>query len=227
MASEKVVHQEPSSPLPPPGDERKDELKRREDVLAEKAEQIAKENEVYAIDPNSLKVDNELAQYWDPQEGTMLRVTDAQPGRAYNWANHAVQHGTDVTRKLSRGWKVVSSGDPECIHLKSADGTRRVGDLMLLWMPAERAEMLKVKDEARADTIYGKNSPINQEIEDLARKRPNSFILHEPRVTTSSGNLGQMIQSANASDAARTQAAKMLGNMLKNEVPGIPIPGRR
>jgi gas vesicle protein len=222
-----VVHQEPSTPLPPAGDERKEELKKREDVLQEKAEQISDKNEVYAINPDAMKVDNELAQFWDAEDGTMLGVTDPIPGRAYNWANHSSQHGVDVKRKMSRGWKVVSGNDPECTAARGADGTRRIGDLMLMWMPVELSERIKERDKAKAEKIYGRNSSINQEIEDLARKRPNSFVLHEPRSTSKTGDLGQMIQSAGASDLARTQATRMLGNMLKNEIPGLPIPGRK
>ena len=227
-AGKKIVYRDPTTQeLPPPGDARNEELKKREDTLEQKAEELADQNEVYAIDPKALKIENELAQHFDYQEGTMLVVTNPQPGRVYNWANHASQHGIDVTRKMAQGWQVVKSEDPECEHMRGADGTRRIGDLMLLWTTPEQKARLDAYETGRRDRIYGPSGTVEQEMRDLSAKHPNSFVVRPAQRTSRVGTAAELLGPKHVSPGMRETAARMLGEKLRNEVPGLPIPGKR
>lgn len=128
--------------LPPAGYERDEVLKIRDELLTQEAEERSEREEVYALDPKAFKVENEIAQHFDA-----LQVTSRQDGYIYNWANFMTRGGMYVQYKLAvtvNGqplWEVVKGDMPECSGQRAADGTRRIGDVMLLRAKKERYEI--------------------------------------------------------------------------------------
>jgi len=222
----KVAHQEGSSELPPPGDVRRDVLKERQDVLEQRAEELAEERQVHSINPDALKVENELAQHFNYQEGTMLYVTNARNDRRYRWANHASQHGIDVTKRMRKGWQVVRGADKECEHVAAADVIRRIGVLMLLWTTPENYEKLERYEEHKRQRIYGKGGALDAEITDHAGKHPGAFVLRETQRSSKIGTAAEMLGRPGMSSGMAHTAAQMLGEKLRDEIPGLPIPGK-
>ncbi len=220
---QKIVYQGDKDPLPPPGDERREKLAQREDALEKKAEELSEKMEAYSLDPSKLKVENELAQHFDFSLKTMLKVTNAKPDRAYCWANHSAQHGFDVTAKMSIGWQVVKGNDPECEEHKGTDTTRRIGDLILMWMPKDRYERLESFRAEQRSRIYDSEA-LTQEMRDHARKHSGSFIVLP---TAHSSKVGSAQEFFGGPSPVHAQATEMLGNMLKEEIPGLPLPGKK
>lgn len=215
--------------LPPPGDERRDELKRREDMLQGFAEKLSAEQEVHAIDPKALEVDRELAQHFDPVSLSMLRVTNMQPGWEYTWQNAVNQSGLQVMMKKYDGWQVVSGSDPEAIEHKTADGTRRIGDVLLMKIPTDRKHQLDRRDELRRERVQ---RGVSAELEDLGRKMQGRGLrVHTPN--TDSSDRGFMTQEQTYDprrrfirDTVQAEASRVIGEKLREEVPGVPIPGK-
>ena len=119
MAQRRVVEQVGPSELPPAGDEQRDELKRRADDLAERAETIGLDGG--RVDPSAFRVENELAQHFNE-----LDVNDADPAYAYCWVQ-AGYAGRFIKMKLTEGWEVVQGDMPEASELRGmgADTDRK------------------------------------------------------------------------------------------------------
>jgi len=224
----KIVHKEQSQPLPPAGDERREVLRKREDNLQEQAEAMAETTDAYAMDPKALKVDRELAQHYDFDENTMLKITNRNPNRRYTWGNFSSQHGIDVRRKMGMGWKPVSGSDPECSELKAADGTRTIGDVMLMWTTPENKARIDRMHQAKRDRVYQTAVTQEQEMADFARKHPNAFIIRPSKLESQVGRASDFVgpKGQQAAPVSREIAAKMLGDMVREEIPGVPIPGK-
>jgi len=203
--------------LPPPGDARREELRRREDELQARGEEIAAKLDLNAIDPDVLKIDNEIASHYDREAGTVIHISNPQSDRAYCWANYICQHGNDVIRRKAVGWQLVSGNDPECRDLRDEQGRRKLGDLVLMWIPRARKEQLDALQEAKTKRRYEAEE---ETMRDIADRHPGKFIVHSPRVSSYVGS------RAEAMDALKGEASRRLGNMLRNEIPGLPIPGK-
>lgn len=151
MADEFVAFEEVEDiELPPAGDEQREVLKKRKDTLEEKAEKLAEQAETYRFDPSAFEIENEIAQHFNA-----LAVTDAQPGYRYCWVNFMSTHGRGVTYKLAKRvggkavWEVVRGDMPENKENESADGTRRIGDVLLMRAREELALALDHYEERK------------------------------------------------------------------------------
>lgn len=137
--------------LPPSGDEQREALKKRKDKLEQKAEELSEQAEFYSFDPSKLEMDNEIAQHFNA-----LEVTDKVPGYKYVWVNYMSVHGRGVTHKLSKRvkgqpvWEVVRNEMPECKELEAVDGTRRIGDVLLMRGRIELVEQLEYADYVKS-----------------------------------------------------------------------------
>lgn len=125
------------SELPPPGHERREELKRRDDDLQERLARIEAamglDNSAGPpVDISHFSISNEIASRFD-----MLKVTDAQPDYAYYWANFASQHGIDVSSHEVMGYEVVCGDMPEAKKCRDELGRRRIGDVILMRTPID------------------------------------------------------------------------------------------
>lgn len=215
--------------LPPPGDARREELKRREDTLQEAAERLSDEQELDTIDPSKLEVDREFAQHWDPATASILTVSNPQPGWEYTWQNAVNQSGLQVMMKKTDGWQVVSGSDPESREHKHADGTRRIGDVLLMKIRKERKDQLDRRDEIRRERVQ---RGVTKELEDMGeRMRGKGVRVHTPYTESSRHGFSHEEQTYDprrrfTRDTAQKEAAKMLGEKLREEVPGVPLPGK-
>lgn len=133
----------PKPTLPPAGHKRDEELLKRQDQLDEKAETQAAKLDMGAIDPDVLKAERELLNSMD---STM--VTDADPNYHYTWVNFQSYHGWAVKSKLAfRGWEVVNGSMPEASECRQVDGTRKLGDVLLMRIKIDRYNILKALEE--------------------------------------------------------------------------------
>ena len=123
--------------LPPAGWKRDEALKLRKVSLEEEAEWLAEQMIVGEIPDKFRELDREIVQKLD-----RLDVEDKRNDMHYVWVNFQSDHGQHVERKKLLGYEVVSgAGDdcPEAQGLITEDGTRRIGDVLLMRIPKERA----------------------------------------------------------------------------------------
>ena len=166
----KVVHQGTggTATLPPAGHARKEVLKKRKDTLEHKAEEMAGQVEVGAIDPKSFEVSREIGGRFDE-----LQVVGALPQYAYKWVQ--IDYPTNSRGKMARletinGWEVVTGDMPEAPDLRQADGTRRLGDVILMRIRRDRFEKLQSEAEQRRVNVQRGVTSGLQEMGDRYRK---------------------------------------------------------
>ena len=229
MAERKKVLKMGDSALPPPGDERKEVLAERQDKLEEKAETLAHEQELHAIDPSAMEIEPELARGFDPATMSIMNVTNKQPGWVYSWQNHQSQSGLQVMMKKYDGWVVVSGNDPESVEHKIADGTRRIADVLLMRIPEERKKALDARDRLKRERT---ERGVASDLEHMGRKyRDKGLIVHTPEMSTDEAsahrNRGYTNRQRNVSDPRQNmvvkEATRALGEKLREEVPGLPV----
>lgn len=201
--------------LPPAGDAQRDELKARGDALAEQAETLGVVGG--AINPKAFAIDREIAGHVNE-----LDVSNASPEYAYAWV-WTGQQGIKVKEKLARRvregdglvvcWEVVNGDMPEASELKTVDGTRRLGDVMLLRCRKERKEQLDAQDEIQRAR---REASINEPLEELARKYPRLVKVHTDLNDPT-------LQAGLRRGAARGFAAQQFDTAIRGgTVPGMP-----
>lgn len=144
--------------LPPAGHARDEEMRRRTDRLAQQAEERAASEEVYAINPGALVVENELAQHFDE-----LHVSGRLAEYEYVWENFAHQQGFAVRARLAirvrlpgdnymtAAWEVVQGDMPEARELLAVDGTRKLGDVLLMRCRKDIFRLIAKSRRSRAE----------------------------------------------------------------------------
>lgn len=201
--------------LPPPGDERREELAKRSDELDALAEELAGDVEAGKIDPSKFQPINEILQHLDSSE-----VSGRLPEYEYVWQATA-RSGYFIRKSQIEGWEVVQGDMPEAKELKgiAADTTRHWGDCILMRIRKDLALRNARRDRARRRMQQEGVTEVLAEYQDKLRKY--GIIVH----TDASG---QMMDRMMSRAAARQVAGQQIGNMLKSEqgVPGLPLPGR-
>lgn len=129
--------------LPPAGHARNEELKRRTDRLEEQAAHELQN--VESIDPTAMEIERELAGHFNE-----LEVQNADPAFVYKWVNFVSNNGIALRQATAppERWEIVTGTMKEAEDLKAIDGTRKLGDVLLLRMPRKRYEIL---EKVRAD----------------------------------------------------------------------------
>lgn len=200
--------------LPPPGYKRDEELARRTDELAERAE--TEGPEVYGIDPSKVEPDREILYKSIDQQ--MIHVTNKDPESMYAWIYYGL-NGQMIWAKKALGWRVVTGDDPECQEYKEADGTRRIGDVLLMKISKERYLELEQMSEKRRDEQY---LGIKSRLQELSDK--SGIKIHEDLADVSIG--GRSLESImERKAAAQDVAMEHIDKKLRDgDVPGIPSP---
>lgn len=151
----------------PAGHTRDEAMKVVADTLAQRAEERTEDEDRYRLDPSKFEIDNEIAS-----KRNSLEVTHADPERHYCWARFKCDSGvsqveqklalTIGVRELATGkrwqepiWHVVNGSDKECPELKQVDGTRRLGDVILLWCKRNVHEAVQAAAEAARQRMMG------------------------------------------------------------------------
>lgn len=209
--------------LPPKGWKRDEALKMRQDDLDAEAEELAARLLVGAIDEKYLSIDPHIAY-----RHSFLEVTDKRDDMAYCWANYINDNGSQVMRKKMLGWETVTgtgTDSPECQDrdIIAADGTRQVGDVLLMRIPRDHAIVLKAQE--RADSLRRRAQYMNPEyLVELGTRY--GLKVH----TDLPDELKQTIERRSAArqrQAERTiqGAYRMLGRQLEGgkTLPGVPI----
>jgi len=197
--------------LPEAGYKRDEELARRADALEERADAAP---EVYPIDPKAFEEDREILYDLTIDQ---LQVTNMQPGYVYCWAYFG-QNGQMVWAKKALGWRVVGVGpdagrDRECEEHKEVDGSRRIGDVLLMKIPEERYNrILKAQERRRLAQQLG----VTQDVQDFAEK--HGMIIHKDLSTVKVGPhtlADVMTKKAERATAARKVAMKHLDKKIR------------
>jgi len=201
--------------LPPPGFERNEELAQREDALQQAAEEHASALETETIDPNRLKIENEIAQNFDPSS-TMLKVSNPDVCFMYCWV-YSGAHGLMITQKQIEGWLVVQGEDPEAVEHKGigADTTRRVGDTLLMRIPKDKYLVLERRRKQQANRFNEEATSFSERAEKLAEKH-NIPIYREGEVDARV--LKRMMGTAQARKVAGTKVNQLI---RQGRMPGV------
>ena len=208
-----------TDPLPPAGDARREVLKERADRLEEAAEQLTASGDLNAVNPAAFtEIDPEIAQHFDEYTNE-CEVTDKRAGYVYCWVYaplHAGRSTRQVQEKKYLGWHVVEGGDPECDHLRQADGCRRIGDTILMRTTQARYDELirreEVKRRMREEGVDRGIAELNERaLQAGGSIKPMSQI--NPRVA-------QAMQARSLSNQKLDQWIR------QGQVPGMPAPGR-
>jgi len=209
----KIIKNPNDRPLPPPGDARREELSRRTDELEELAEQVGES--MGSIDPSAFEVDPALAARFNE-----LEVSNRDPAYAYCWV-FTGQLGRMVKMKTIEGWEVVSGDMEEAADLKQPDGTRRLGDVMLLRIRKDRKILLDRKDRERREAQQGAVTATLEEMGQQASKL--GVVVH-----TGQNINPDMLKRMEGRASARRAAVGAVDQMIRaGRVPGVPTPGRR
>lgn len=203
--------------LPPSGYARDEELARRKDTLEEKLETEAPE--VYPIDESAFQPDREILQRLDQQ---MLEVSKRKPEYIYCWVYFG-QNGQQVWAKKALGWEVVTGTEPEATEHKEVDGTRRIGDVLLMRVHKRRFAQL---EEAAADRREAQQLGITSRLKELGEHaRRYGLKVHEDLSTVRVGP-DTLMDVVEKRSGAHDTAMKTVDKMLrKGDVPGVPSPG--
>lgn len=205
----KILHQGTQTDLPPAGDARDEELKRRDDALAEAGEDLGIEGGTGPLP----KVENELAQYFNE-----LDVPNADPSFMYCWV-YSGQQGRMIRMKLAEGWEVVQGDAPEAPALKGmgADTTRRLGDVILMRMRKDKYLVLQRREKAKREA---QQAGVTSGLQELGEKAG-------VKVTVGANVDPRIMKTMHSRAVARQIAGKQTDQMLREgRMPGMPAPGR-
>ncbi len=205
--------------MPEPGYKRDEELAKRKDTLEQRIEEEAPE--VYRADPAAFEEDREIL--YDLQHD-MLEVSNADPEYMYCWVYYG-QNQQQVWAKKSLGWRVVgvgaeSANDKECLEHKEVDGSRRIGDVLLMKTPkANYDKIVKAQERRRAAQELGVSSNV------MALADKYGLKVHDDLSTVQVGPQTLMEVAQKRAGAEKVAMRHIDRKLRKGEIPGIPKPG--
>ena len=161
--------------LEPKGYKRDEQTAKNADALAEEIEK--KSEDFLAIDPSKLEVDREIRYELDKGE---LDVTNADPSYVYRWVQ--CEHPSSNPARLVDmfryksikyngqrypTWQVVTGDMKEAPEKKTAMGTRKLGDCILMRCHKNTHEIIEAEERRkRTQRQYG----LDSELVDLAMR---------------------------------------------------------
>lgn len=208
------LHRAGDPTLPAAGHERREELKRRADDLAEQAEILNADAGV--IDGPGIAQDNEILAFVNE-----LEVSNKQPGFAYKWVwtGHS---GWFVKQAQTLGWVPVVGEMPEALELKDVTGVRRLGDAILLRCPEARADQI---ERYYADLAQRAGESVTSNLKDLARRR--GVTIHLSSEAANDPLMQRVLDKYEKRAAVVAQARKGVDTMIREgNIPGMPAPKR-
>ena len=210
-------HKHKATNLPPAGDERRDELKRRADQLAEQAENT----EAFAINPAAFEVDNEIASRFNE-----LDVSNAQEGFVYRWV-WTGQNNLMVRRAMAErypgyqggGWQIVSGDMPEAKEARDGvTGAARVGDAILLRAPLGFA-LARHRHQIRLNALH--RGSVTASLKDMAARYANKGLqIHISDEDLESPVMKQVMKRMLAREIA---GQKVTGMLRTGTIPGMEV----
>jgi hypothetical protein len=160
--------------LPPAGYKREEELKVRMDNLQQQIDE--RSEQTLAADPAALRPEREILNELDKGH---LSISDADPNYHYAWVQclHPADHPSRmVERKKAetvqlpdgswvRPWEVIGSAHKEAQECKKADGTRRIGDVLLMRCRKDHYALLELSQRRK---VHERNYGIDSDLVELA-----------------------------------------------------------
>jgi len=216
-------------PLPPPGDERREELRRRADELAAEVEALSAKTERERIDPTKLVVENEIASQFDEYDNWNLRIIDSRDDMVYKWVYRDPSGkfgGYHVMREKTLGWEVVQGTGPESPEARNylyVDGTRVVGDCLLMRVRKDRYIMLSRREHAKAQR---QQQTVTSRLEELGEEAQRRGL---GRVSVGPENMNPKIaERLFKTSTAKRMVESTVEQMIRDgRMPGVPAPGKR
>lgn len=139
--------------LPPPGHERREALRQRDETLQREVERVGQTIVMGSIDPKYMKIDAEIRS-----RTSYLNVSHPKPGYVYAWVSKN-NHNNHRQRLEAIGYETVQGDDPECLELRGTDGrgagtgtpdtTRQLHDVILMRIKREYYVAYKAREHAR------------------------------------------------------------------------------
>jgi hypothetical protein len=197
----------------PGGDERRDEAKRRDDVLAQEAEERASALEVDRMNPAVLRPDNEIRQHFD--QFNELAVSNEEEGYEYCWV-FAGRNSYWVRWKSAQGFEVVQGDMPEAQEHRGigADSTRRVGDTILMRIRKDRAMTLRKRQR---DQDSKREEGIDSAIMEMGERHQGIRV----------SRLGGLSAQQQDIIAKRAQARSIASSQFNDQIRQGTVPGLR
>ena len=154
----------PEPNLPPAGYKREEELARRTDILEEEIDNRSKDT--LAVDPSKFEVDREIRYHLEKGE---LEVSNPDPEYVYKWvqSEHPYSNPSRMVDSLRYKsisvdgvkyptWQVVTGDMQEAVELKTAIGTRKLGDTILMRCHKRTYEIIQNEERRkRLQRQYG------------------------------------------------------------------------
>ena len=218
MAEKRIIKTgNDQTPLPDPGHERREALKMRLEKLNAEAAELSAELEVEGVDPSKVEPDREIIRHFNSGD---LPVSNRQDGFEYCWVfadprnNMAGRH---VFKKRYQGWEVVTGNMPESADHRHVDGTRRVGDVLLMRIRYDR--YVKLRREERK-TLERREAGVAEGFMELGAKHAHHGIKVYDTVPDNAMKHAQ-------ATAAQERATRMTDKWVKGgNMPGTPAPGQ-
>ncbi len=216
-------------PLPPPGDARRELLKRRTDSLQEQIETDMPE--AYAIDESKLdpsRFDNEMHQLMTNLEHVSNRDDDYE----YCWIEPTNNMLFTMARNM--GWIVVQGDDEEANEHRDVHGYRRLGnDLLLMKMRKDRYLAMKRHEEQK---VHNQEAAVTERLEELGQR----FSRHGGKIHTNLATMDPRIrdtmmaraEGAGLPQGVRQEASRSLAfdavaaKLKAGSIPGAEMPKR-
>lgn len=202
-------------PLADPGYQRDEQLKERLDQLEETAQTMNDTSGMGTIAPSAMLPDDELQQLL-AKDGS--EVSNPKPGHSYMWV--CIEYptnarGINVLSLQAVGWQVVKGDDLEAVEYKTADGTRKLGDAILLRIDARRKQLL----DYRIDQLNMRREGATAEaLKERARKFGINVVDFDNMTPDQQKRLERRSQQEFSKQAATSRLA---GDLRNGTVPGV------
>lgn len=202
----------------PAGYKRDEALAQNADNLAQQAEQTGIEAggspdaDVFRADRNR-EIRNAIMQGG-------LEITNANDAYMYSWVCTALD-GIQITRKKALGWAVVQGEDQECLEHRYVDGTRRVGDVLLMKL---RKDIYLRNEQYFADVRRAQEFGVTSELHELGDKHADKGLRIIDNEAEFAQITGQQLGGVMTSQTARQAAGNAVGQMVRDGmIPGMEI----
>jgi len=202
--------------LPPAGAAREDELLRRIDALEQRLAE--KSEDAGQVPSRFLEPDREIQSAISKN---YLDIGSDNPMYKTCWVNYVNINGKQVWDKKVDGWRVATVEDfPEAKDMRREDNTIRVGDTLLMFIRIDDYVRLENK---QADRRRKQQFGLDQAVHEIANNNPGVFKVQSGSMDSIEPDLARTMESRATNAAARTVAAKHIGNRMKTgTIPGIP-----
>ena len=120
------------------------------------------------------------------------------------------------------GGRVVTSTDPECSEYREADGTRRIGDCLLMRIPIEQFHKL---EQLQAEARAAQQRSVGSRLHELGQKAARYGLkVHEDLSTVKVGPHTLMDVVEKRTGAHQTAMGHVDAMLRQGAVPGMPAP---